>query len=415
MRFIRHLPAILFIFLLYWGTAWLEYTLDLKIGDQDGQIRGFWFFRFIALVSAIIWYITTFYSGKTRKNLMAGFVLLVILEMLSGYFLFDQNFQANGFAITQIFNSHKSTAFAERSIRLREWPPNLNRLEKPSKAYLEMTDNLEQKPFLIRTDPNGFIEPSRIYEKPDLTLVFQGGSTTECLFVDENKRFPYLAGKILSDSSQLKVNSYNAGCSGNHSMHSLNILLNKIISLDPDYVMWMHNINDLITLAYEGNYWDVITGRSLISGGKSNSTYEQDEWAEMRGNIVEIDSLEMQRQFRSSIRDFIQTCRIWGIEPVLLTQASRIKDSPDEKGNRKIFKKLESVGWAYPDFKRAYDNFNEIIRSEAKTHAVLLIDLAGYIPQNSDYMYDSVHFNDRGSELAARLIAFKLMEVEKEK
>ena len=52
-------------------------------------------------------------------------------------------------------------------------------------------------------------------------FIFFGGSTTECIFVEESKRFPYLLTRILQRSDGTLINSLNAGVSGNHSMHSL--------------------------------------------------------------------------------------------------------------------------------------------------------------------------------------------------
>jgi hypothetical protein len=43
-----------------------------------------------------------------------------------------------------------------------------------------------------------------------------------------------------------------------------------------------------------------------------------------------------------------------------------------------------------------------------KSHNVLVIDLAGLIPQDKQYMYDVVHLNPRGSQLAAQLISERL-------
>ncbi len=77
-------------------------------------------------------------------------------------------------------------------------------------------------------------------------------------------RFPYLAGRLLEQQTHLKVNSYNAGRSGNNSLHSLNILLNKVVNLKPDIVVMMHNINDLAILMYEKTYWNTNPSRSPI-------------------------------------------------------------------------------------------------------------------------------------------------------
>ena len=60
-----------------------------------------------------------------------------------------------------------------------------------------MSDGLEQKPYVLRVDRQGFIMPAKIHDHPDLTIAFLGGSTTECTYVDEDQRFPYLVGRLL--------------------------------------------------------------------------------------------------------------------------------------------------------------------------------------------------------------------------
>ena len=52
-----------------------------------------------------------------------------------------------------------------------------------------------------------------------------------------------------------RINSYNGGMSGNNSLNVIDLLINKVIPLKPDVVVFMENINDLSTLLYEGTYW----------------------------------------------------------------------------------------------------------------------------------------------------------------
>jgi hypothetical protein len=94
--------------------------------------------------------------------------------------------------------------------------------------------------------------------------VFLGGSITECLFVDADHRFPYVAGQILEQETGARINSYNGGMSGSNTLNAIDILINKVIPLKPDVVVFMENINDLSTLLYEGTYWNKRTARSPL-------------------------------------------------------------------------------------------------------------------------------------------------------
>ena len=57
--------------------------------------------------------------------------------------------------------------------------------------------------YILRTDKDGFIEPSIIHDDADMEIVFLGGSTTECLYVREENRFPYLTGRRLEDHDRI--------------------------------------------------------------------------------------------------------------------------------------------------------------------------------------------------------------------
>jgi hypothetical protein len=119
-------------------------------------------------------------------------------------------------------------------------------VDVPPDLALRTSDGLEQKPYQVRTDADGFMLPYNIYDKPDLTLVFLGGSTVACIYVDEDQRFPHLAGQLLEQKTGKKITSINSGVGGNNSLHSIDVLLNKIIPIKPDVVVMMHNINDLV-------------------------------------------------------------------------------------------------------------------------------------------------------------------------
>ena len=154
-------------------------------------------------------------------------------------------------------------ALPNRAIRLREYRPSMIESFLPGKEE-RYFDSLVLKKYVIRIDKDGFIIPSKKYDHPDLSLVFLGASTTECRFMEEDQRFPYLVGSLLEKKLGFKINSYNAARSGNHSLHSIDILLNKVMPIKPQIVLMMHNINDLVILLYEKSYWNNNSSRSVI-------------------------------------------------------------------------------------------------------------------------------------------------------
>ena len=330
----------------------------------------------------------------------------------------------------------------KRYIKLREFNPLYRDILVPDQGAMQMSDSLAQKPYVLRVDRQGFIMPSKMHDHPDLTLAFLGGSTTECTYVDEDQRFPYLAGRLIEQQTGLKVNSYNAGRSGNNTLHCLNILLNKVVNLKPDIVVLMENINDLAILMYEKTYWNTNPSRSPILEKPPNfktvgqdlrqmfytvrdltfpnlsrelkklfhseHTSKGDEFKEVRGTKITIDQDLLVREFSLNLQTFINLCRARGITPVLMTQASRLTEAPDPL-IKKLMHQLEtSQGITYGEFKAAFDRLNQTIREVGAKNQVLVIDLAREIPPVKENICDVAHFNDQGSRLVASRLAADL-------
>ena len=252
-------------------------------------------------------------------------------------------------------------ALPNRAIRLREFKPFMSDCSFPPPNNF---DTLVYKKYTLRIDKNGFIMPSERYVHPDISLVFLGGSTTVCHYIDENLRFPYLTGVLLENKLGIKINSYNAGRSGNNSLHSIDILLNKIIPLNPQIVLMMHNINDVTTLVYEHSYWNNNISKSVIIDMNNEITANyfrimrdrlipniatqiriisnkikdklradhanEDEFAHIRGKTITINKTEAIEQFEMNLKIFINICQARKIVPVLMTMPSRLKENPDD-------------------------------------------------------------------------------------
>jgi len=361
------------------------------------------------------------------KTTLVTVTLIVILALV---FAAEKFLQFNN-------RQHGITLEAEaerRYAKLKEYRPGTRLLLSFPRNHLPYTDNVFTKQYRFDIDNNGFVAPSRKYDAPDKVIVFLGGSTTECMFVDEDHRMPYVAGQILEKETGAKINSYNGGMSGNNSLNAIDILINKVIPLKPDVVVFMENINDLSTLLYEGTYWNKNKARSPIETLKKqplvgkllkeifipnlNYAYktmkktlfkpEEDEFSSSRGKKLVIDQAKMVHDFAAGLQTIVCTCKAWGIVPVLMTQANRITAHPDPVVATYIGRYGQETGISYQKFKEVYDAFNETIREVGRKNQVMVIDLAREVPQNKKYLYDLVHFNDAGSQLAAQIIAARL-------
>jgi len=96
---------------------------------------------------------------------------------------------------------------------------------------------------------------------------------------------------------------------------------------------------------------------------------------------------------------------------VLMTQASRLTESPDPL-IQKLMQRLEvSQGITYTEFKGAFDRLNQTIREVGAKNQVLVIDLAREISPVKENIADVAHFNDQGSRLVAARIAAALTPI----
>jgi lysophospholipase L1-like esterase len=376
---------------------------------------------------------TSWFERNPKKTL--GLVLFLLLLGLT--------FAAEKI-LAYINRSHHLVLFTERRyINLRECLPGIDVVEVPPAKALRESDDLVRQEYRIRTDADGFVLPYHKYEKPDKTLVFLGGSTVLCLYVEEENRFPYLVGNLLERETGKKITSLNGGVGGNNTLHSLNLLVNKVIPRRPDLVILMHNINDLACLMYDKTYWSQNPSRSPIveftfyknlKGLQALATLARDiyipnlhvatrtlrkkilgafkdpddEFAHARGRRLELDSEAMAAEFRLNLQTFINICRARGITPVLMTQFNRYRANPDGKVKEALEKFEKDTGVPAQEFVAAYQRLNQATLEVARAKGVLAIDLARDIPQEKQYMYDVVHLNTAGSRLAARLISEKL-------
>lgn len=286
--------------------------------------------------------------------------------------------------VKQSYFGHIIDANVGRFIKLREFRPNQVTFDKPSRDYLShiVPGSVERKDYRVETDQDGFIVgPDGHHDKPDVKIVFLGGSTTECLFVDEDKRFPYLVKQNLQDKTNLKINTYNGGVSANESMHSINILMNKVLPLKPDVVVMMHNINDLVMLRPKGSYWYQTSRKSHVQTSKNVFTrYEIPE------PLQSFDEEIVKAEFVANLKTFVAINKIRGIKPVLMTQANRVEQDD------------------------LYHEFNNLIRQVAHEEDITLIDLAKEIPSSTQLIYDSYHLTNQGSIQAAKVIAEHLVK-----
>lgn len=150
-------------------------------------------------------------------------------------------------ALRLVWSNPYQSGSSAQYLRLRIQPAGIDFVVDRS------TIDPKMQPVRFRTNERSYILPVGQHEQPQATVAFLGGSTTECLAVDEPLRFPALVSSLLAERG-LMVNSLNAGVSGNTLHDSLNILVNHVVEDHPDYVVVMNVTNDVGVLDAQGDY-----------------------------------------------------------------------------------------------------------------------------------------------------------------
>ncbi len=333
------------------------------------------------------------------------------------------------FFIDPLFSSQTGdNTKTSRKLELREYGPNRYVELKPF-GHVSDTSKLDRNYYLIETDDYGFICGPNENKETFPEIVFFGGSTVECAFVDDSLRYPFLVGNKLNRISR------NSGYGGNHSFHSLINLLGTSIESKPDLIVWMHNINDLTLLSRTGSYFTAPGNRDILKEGtvkyqfsfkerlsrfklstinllipnlykrlsklKKQDEKTVDEWTGFRSTST-IDSEVILKAYSSSLTSFIEVAKAHGIKIILMTQFNRINETDTAVVNDYMSKKQPLTFSAYADL---YQSFNQEIRDVATQKNIPLIDLDSAFSEKSDLFYDAIHLNNAGSVYASELIA----------
>lgn len=304
----------------------------------------------------------------------------------------------------------------DRVVTLRLQHPHTHHLFNRAAVHPEAPEGR------LRTDERSYILPSFQYPDPELTIAFLGGSTTECCAVAEELRFPALVSTQLAEHGY-RVNTLNAGVSGNTLHDSINNLLNHVILDRPDVVVLMHACNDIGVLRGRGSYaprsgqlagWSDIARMTLMEASSYSSllglvrnvsrerlSVDAPPPATSDGPSVARVSEELDGAFESRLRSFVRVCHAFDVKPVLVTQPLanyRTELTPE---------------WVEPQVQA---RFNDLIRGVAEEEDALVIDLVKHleecVPKWDEHMhlfYDGMHVNDRGSKIYGSFMTSKLL------
>jgi len=279
----------------------------------------------------------------------------------------------------------------------------------------------------------------------EFRIFLVGGSTTECRLVDDadepGRELQNLLNSKLGGTSGVKV--YNTGKSGDKTFDHIAIMGHRLVHLEPDLIVVLAGINDLIIAANGADYLHLseVDSQELHLGAllkyaatdfqigrrvfrlvhKIGPQTDQQAFQEIskQTNVRRQAQFRMTRpvsadpprtditDYRSNLLTILGIAEAHRIPIILMTQAST--------WNSKVDSNVEQWHWMGRAFEKhtyredlldtALESYNDVARQLGEESQVPVLDLARVIPKSLEFFYDDCHFNLKGAQKVASLLS----------
>ncbi len=329
------------------------------------------------------------------------------------------------------------------------WNPNLKVTFNPQPKLFPGISG--ESRFIINSE--GF-RGDEISGKPDYKIITIGGSTTECIYLDQNETWPELLKKKLNNLLKKNVWVGNAGKSGLTTYDNA-IQVKELLKQNPttDIIITMVGINDFqrrLTLA--GDYQRGVINQKTYArafdrmpgydpdlpfyertelwssflriksfflkddnGQDENTTLQQWRWN--RKNVQKLlnelpDLSTALNDYEISLKNIISIAGKFKTKIVFVTQpviwaenlSQELKDLCWFGGIGNYQEQTGHVYYSVDALEKGMELYNERLKKVCEETKTFLIDIAGKLPKDTTVFYDDCHFNESGSKMVADLI-----------
>jgi hypothetical protein len=276
-----------------------------------------------------------------------------------------------------------------------------------------------------------------------------GGSTTECLYVTDEKSWPWLLGTLLTRDLGRPVLAANAGKGGHFSLHHVYLLQHFDLAQEFGRVIVLCGINDSgiykrnnyekrarsvpqetfhsplgVGAYYRRSFLLELVGR-LAPPKPGQGEVEQDgsgQWVkdaqERRKRLLSGQPEGVSnfpplapalRRYRENLRAIAHLCRTRQQELIFMTQPSLYSGSMSPELIDLLLETTDDRPTPPAALNQALEAFNEVMRDVCRTEAVICVDLAMTLPKDTSVFYDDCHFNIPGCERVANTLERHLL------
>jgi lysophospholipase L1-like esterase len=302
------------------------------------------------------------------------------------------------------------------------------------------------------TNNLGFRGPDIVMPKPpeEFRIFMVGGSTTECVYLDDTLAITYILESYLSETlpENIVPRVYGAGKSGDRSYDHLAMIGQRIIHLEPDLIIVFCGINDITGAIYDADYIHMpqadggkisfgdltkyiltefqlprrlyyaykgilkpSSGDDVLTAISFKSDYRRK--VDLRKSSPQTDQpprIDL-KPYRQNLRSIIGLVEAHNIKLVLLTQATTWNSQTDSLITDWIWGTYKN-GLTYREDKLddAMTAYNDVMRQLGIDTKTPVFDMALIMPKSLDFFYDDCHFNIAGARKAGRLLGDYLIE-----
>lgn len=339
-----------------------------------------------------------------------------------------------------------SLTLAEFALRALEkkphyvWPPNLKEEFNIAEGVLpgvEGTSKFSINSQGIRGDE---FDPAQDYH-----ILAVGGSTTECIFLDDEEAWPKLTQKKLNAEG---YNTWvgNVGKSGARSTNHLKDA-RALLEFHPQidalvFLLGINDLYDLLSYSLEGEKPELAqekTGpfytrtalwkkaKQIQENLKTKEVEEQlvqdnaglvyKEWrknraeAQPKEDYLPLELDEALLKYKTNLYQLIELGEEKGVRTIFMTQPTLWRENltPEEDallwaGWGGAHQADSSQYYSVRALKEGMDKFNQTLWDVCSEKKLECIDLDRQLPKDTTIFYDDCHFNENGSEEVAEIL-----------
>ncbi|MEM3074856.1 MAG: SGNH/GDSL hydrolase family protein [Candidatus Pacearchaeota archaeon] len=324
------------------------------------------------------------------------------------------------------------------------WPPNYEYLFHPNSSIFRGISG--ESHFTINRF--GYRGDEIKSHDNEYRILIIGGSTSECLYLDNNETWAFLLMKKLNKTiDNKKVVTMNIGKSG-HGLRN-NILALKYLPdyYEPDLIILLTGANDVLFRLSMQEAWKPFNESESnntesytfsVSPGyswKSTLIYKIYKTIDLKfkkvkpqdstGNTLVENRLKRQNakiwinetpdlnlaleDYKKNLERFIELSKEKNSALLFMTQPYLYKENMTPEEDASLWMTYDFGDTYFPTktMMHLMEEFNKVLLEVCEDNKdIYCIDLEQKVPKTLDYMYDDMHFNENGASFVSDEISF---------